>query len=211
LFCVIVGTGVVGERDEYGVAHLTLLSLEVLGLTLLASCLTRSRVLAWVIIAGCLFDLCFGILLQAHIESMENEPGKTVFKDVQFSNSVIGPPDPGPDDLTFPAWKNWLGKHRRALYDRWLRELPVKNANDQVFQQGWPKVREEFLRLQEENEEQWGGWFSRHNGEITYVGDHITGRVGERIPVVVLLALLAGLTLVLIRQFRLLSPTSALR
>src|SRR5215467_13886876 len=43
LFCPVVGILVVGERDKFGVAHLTLLALEALALALLADVLARRR------------------------------------------------------------------------------------------------------------------------------------------------------------------------
>jgi hypothetical protein len=200
LFCAIVGTGVVGERDEFGVAHLTLLSLEILGLTLLASAMSRSRTLAFTVIAGCLVDFSLGIFLHAHVQGMENDSGRVVFAGLQFSNSTIDRANPGPDALTRQAWLNWVGKHRRALYEQWLRDLPENNMNDRNFQAGWPAARDGFLKLLSENETQWGGWYSRHNGEIEYVGDHIAGRLGESVPASILLALLAGLSAVLIKH-----------
>jgi len=199
-FCVIVGTGVVGERDEYGVAHLTLLSLEMLGLTLLASGISQSRILLWVVVGGCLLDFSLGILLHAHIQHMENEPGKVVFRDPEFSNSMIIVPEPGPEGLTKRLWKNWNDKHRLKLYDRWLEELPQRYGNDEQFQKGWPSGRDEFLRRRGELETHWGGWYSRHNGEIEYVGDHMIGRLGEGIPASILLALSAGVFAVLIKN-----------
>ena len=36
-FSLLIGLAVVGERDYFGVAHLTLVPLELLGLTLLAA------------------------------------------------------------------------------------------------------------------------------------------------------------------------------
>jgi len=200
LFCAIVGTGVVGERDELGVAHLTLLSLEILGLTLLASAMSRSRTLAVTVIAGCLVDFSLGIFLHAHVQGMENDSGRVVFAGLQFSNSTIDRASPGPDALTRQAWINWVDKHRRALYKQWLRNLPENNMKDRNFQARWPAVPDGFLKLLSENETQWGGWYSRHNGEIEYVGDHIAGRLGESVPASILLALLAGLSTVLIKH-----------
>jgi hypothetical protein len=146
-------------------------------------------------------DFAFGVFLHAHVQSLENDSGKVVFRDVEYSNSVIDAPDPpGPNELTNAVWKNWLAKHRIALYDRWLRELPEHNANDQAFQAGWPAARDEFLGRWKEYETNWGGWYWRHNGEVQYIGDHIVHRLGEKTPALVLLGLLAGLTAVLIKH-----------
>jgi hypothetical protein len=160
----------------------------------------RSRILTFAVIAGCLVDFSLGIFLHAHVQGMENDSGKVVFGDVEYANSIIGLAKPGPDALTAEAWNNWLGKHSSALYERWLRELPERNMNDKAFQSGWPAFRDQLLHNLAENATQWGGWYSRHNGEIEYVGDHIAGRLGEIIPASILLGLLAGLIAVLIKH-----------
>jgi hypothetical protein len=200
LFCATVGIGVVGGRDELGVAHATLLSLEILGLTLLASAMPQSRILTFAVIVGCLLDFSLGIFLHAHVQGMENDSGKIIFSEVEFADSTIGVAKPGPDGLSSQAWNNWLGKHSSALYERWLRELPERNGNDKAFQAGWPAFRDQLQHNLDENATQWGGWYARHNGEVEYVGDHIAGRFGERIPASILLCLLAGLIAVLIKN-----------
>jgi hypothetical protein len=200
LFCVVGGTGVVGERDELGVAHLTLLSLQILGLTLLASEMSRSHALTYLVLLGCLVDFSLGILLHVHVEAMENDSGKVVYRDVEFANSTIDIPRPEHGELTEGIWKNWFTKHRILLYDRWLHELPKRYANDPVFQAGWSAPHDEFLRQREEYETAWGGWYSRHDGEVEYIGDHVVGRIGENLPTVFLVALTLGLVAMLLKR-----------
>jgi pimeloyl-ACP methyl ester carboxylesterase len=67
-FTIAVGLLVVGERDYFGVAHLTLLAMFALGLTLLANRFGGSRLVATLIVAGCAIDFGLGVFLQARIE-----------------------------------------------------------------------------------------------------------------------------------------------
>ena len=68
-FTVIVGIAVVGERDFFGVGHLTLIPMEVLGLTLLSAQFFRRRLIAFAIIAGCAFDFALGVFFHARIQT----------------------------------------------------------------------------------------------------------------------------------------------
>ena len=70
-FCLCVGVLVVGEYDRFGVAHVTMLPLELLGLTLLAGSLPLGKFLGRALVIGCLFDLALGIGLQIGIEHRE--------------------------------------------------------------------------------------------------------------------------------------------
>jgi hypothetical protein len=108
--------------------------------------------------------------------------------------------DPGPDTLSGVAWQNWFEKHRWALSDRWLRELPARHGTDEVFKIIWPVRRDEIANLKKQDELQWGGWYSRHNGELTFWGDHVAGRFGALPPAAVLLAHLGALIAVFIKQ-----------
>jgi hypothetical protein len=199
-FCTVLGIAVVGERDSLGVAHLTLLSLEVLGLTLLASALSRRRIIAGAILIGCLTDFSLGILLHAHVESLENDASELVFSGIEVSQSRISRSKPGPDSLSQAAWVNWLDKHQVALSERWLEELPQRNAKDPSFESSWPAAKASLLEIQNEDITAWGGWYSRHGGEIQYIGDHIAGKFGEVVPVSILLVLLLVLMIILVRR-----------
>jgi hypothetical protein len=72
--CVVVGLGVVGERTQFGAAHLTLIPLEMLGLTLIAAAFSWGRVVAIAVVAGCLADFSLGVFLQARVDALENTP-----------------------------------------------------------------------------------------------------------------------------------------
>ena len=95
--------------------------------------------------------------------------------------------------LSSVAWQNWFEKHRWALCDQWLKDLPERHKNDPNFKVVWPTSEAEILSLKSQNEMQWGGWYSRHNGELTYFGDHVAGVWGETVPALMLLALAGGL------------------
>jgi hypothetical protein len=201
VLCVLIlGTAVVGTREPRGVAHGTLLSLEMIGLILLASAINRRKAITVLVLAGSLVDFSLGVLLHTHVQSKENEAGKSFFSDLEFMNGIVRHTPPSPDSLSEVAWQNWFEKHRYALCDRWLRDLPQRHGKDATFQIIWPVSEAQIVTLKKQDELQWGGWYSRHNGEITYLGDHVAGRLGERVPASVLLALLAGLIATFIKQ-----------
>jgi hypothetical protein len=199
LSATVLGCVVVGTREPLGLGHGTFLSLELLGLTLLATRISRRDILTTVVLAGCILDFSLGILLNAHVQSFENGNGKNYFSELVFSGSVRHA-DPGPDTLSEVAWQNWFEKHQRALCDRWLTDLPERYKNESFFKMVWPASEGELHSLRSQDELRWGGWYSRHNGQITYLGDHVVGQVGEWGPITVLTALLAGLIVVFIKQ-----------
>ncbi len=67
-----LGIAVVGERDLMGVAHLTLLPIELLGITMLAAAFPWRRGLAVMIVAGCVFDFALGIFLHRRVQHLDN-------------------------------------------------------------------------------------------------------------------------------------------
>lgn len=72
-FCVLVGIAVEGGGpDIFGLAHVTLLSLAVLGLAMLAGALPLRKMAMAFLLAGCLVDFSMGILLQLRVESAES-------------------------------------------------------------------------------------------------------------------------------------------
>src|SRR5271156_1257231 len=79
-FVVVAGIAVVGERDNIGVAHLTLIPIEALGVTLIAASFPWPRWTAALLIAGCLIDFSLGVFLQARVESFDNTPQNAVFE-----------------------------------------------------------------------------------------------------------------------------------
>ncbi len=196
---IVLGSAVVGTREPLGLAHGTFLSLELVGLGLLAGTISHRGPLRTVLLLGCIVDFSLGILLHAHVQSFENGRGKNYFSELEYKGSIRHA-DPGPDSLSEVAWQNWFEKHQRALCDRWLQELPQRNKNESFFKLIWPASQSELLTLRSQDDVRWGGWYSRHNGEITYWGDHVAGVFGDWVPASVLLALFAGLIVVFLKQ-----------
>jgi hypothetical protein len=71
----LLGIAVHGERDTFGVAHVTLQPLVLLGLTLLAASFRfLPTLLRGALLAGCVLDFAVGIFLQVHIENLALDP-----------------------------------------------------------------------------------------------------------------------------------------
>jgi len=178
-FCVVVGIAVVGERDHYGSAHLTLLSFEILGLCLLASLLpTLRRTARIAVVAFCCVDFALGVYWQAHIESLENTNGQTVFSGLTYREGAIHRDDPTPLSLSDVAWQNWEAKHQWEMYNRWLRDLPGGHEADPRFQEQWAQLRPILTTALNDMTVNWGGWQARHGGVVDYLGDSVAGRSG---------------------------------
>jgi hypothetical protein len=171
---VLLGVAVVGERDPLGVGHLTLLSLQIVGLTMLAAVVPwRRGILTMLILAGCAVDFSFGVWLQAHVEALDNSAQATVFPGLEFRNGAIGVAEPGPDALSGSAWNNWYTKHRLAVFDRWLDDLNRQHGNDPQFQAALPGFRGQMEKARAEDAKKWQGWFTNHGGEVILLGDHV--------------------------------------
>lgn len=97
-FCVIVGIAVVGERDYWGEAHLTLLSLEILGISLLAASFPLPRIPSMALVAGCVVDFSLGVFLHARVENYEISDQRVAF----------------PGQPTLNAW--WSQRHGGSLH-----------------------------------------------------------------------------------------------
>jgi hypothetical protein len=166
-FCVIVGIAVVGERDALGVAHLTLLPLEILGLSLLAAIAPWRRTLWILIIAGCLVDFSAGVFLQAHVESFENDSHGSVFAGLSNAGGAQSFTTPTPDSLSGTAWDNWFLKHKYALNLQKLDELSRSHPPNATI------VRAQAQKTLQEDDASWRGWFGRHNGTVEFLGDQI--------------------------------------
>lgn len=169
---VLLGIAVVGERDRLGVAHLTLLPMEMLGLTLLAAAWSRRRFVAFAILAGCVVDFSLGVFLQARIENLENSPGRAIFSGLSFARGAPEIDTPGKDALTQNARGNWYLKHQFALCQEWLRGLSRYHPSDPQLQLQRDVVRQNLQARLEAMAQSWRGWFSRNGGSVTYLGDH---------------------------------------
>jgi hypothetical protein len=191
-FSLLIGLAVVGERDYFGVAHLTLLPMELLGITLLAARFLTRRLVTWLITAGCAFDFTMGVFLQAHIQHLDNNAEHTYFTGMTFSNELgqfqIGAP--GPDSLNAGAWGNWMGKHQLRLSETWLRAGEAYHGGDASLEPAKANLRASIADHLKEDDLYWNGWYRRHGGEITMLGDHFGG---SEVPSVLLVLAAAGL------------------
>jgi hypothetical protein len=194
-FCCILGLAVIGERAELGSAHVTLFTMTALGIVLLAGAWSWQRSLARLLLAGCLIDFFGGVFLQADVEHLENAKDNTVFQ-VQFSGgSLITAAR-----LSKVSWINWFAKHQYAECAALLKELPARYSTDVRFQRDWPQFRQQILNLEDDDRVYWGGWFSRHGGQITYIGDHFASKLRDDVVCAIVFTLLAALVIAVMQQ-----------
>jgi hypothetical protein len=187
-FSLLVGLAVVGERDYFGVAHLTLLPLELLGLTLLSAHFFSSRLIALLIVAGCAIDFSAGIFFHARVQHLDNTAEHTYFTGLSYGNGrfVIG--GAGPDSLNIPAWRNWLGKHHAILCQKWLALGEAYGRGDPAVEAAKVDLRAAIAEQMKEDDTAWHGWYRHHGGELQLIGDHFGG--GDATSVVLALAAL---------------------
>lgn len=188
--CIVLGVAVVGERDPNGVPHLTLLSLELVGITLVAAHFASfGRVWRLVLIAGLMVDFWFGISLQARVENLENTPARTVYP-VVFDDRVPRQFDGG-QSVGRDTWVNWTFKWRYLRSANLLANMP--NID--------PGLRAHLEEPRKEDASYWDGWARRHGGTFQYLGD-IAGDSGGELLNVGFHLLFLGLLVVLWRSGR---------
>jgi hypothetical protein len=171
-FTVTIGLLVVGERDYYGVAHLTLLAMFALGLTLLALRFGSSRAIALVIVAGCAIDFGLGVFLQARVEHLENTGNRTVFGGLTLSAAGIDIATANSDSLSSAAWGNWFRKHQYSLSHQWARDLAAFRPNDPALEPTKAAIRPTLEQSFRDEDRIWHGWYGAHGGHIVFLGDH---------------------------------------
>jgi hypothetical protein len=181
-FCFVMGIAVVGERDAWGSAHLTLLPLTVLGLTLLAASFPLPRLAALALLAGCVIDFSLGVFLQARIENLENTPERTVFTvGIRESDGSLGPAGVTPYSLSVRAWVNWYAKHQYELNAQLIREFAT-SQNNKNNKEDTARFPPEALSLANRTMAQgvdfWHGWFERHDNRIRFLGDIMAEQAG---------------------------------
>jgi hypothetical protein len=188
--CVTLGVAVHAALEEFGVAHVTLLTLFALGLTLLAvraGSLPRAARVALLI--GGILDFSLGVVLPARIEHFENTPERTVFGPFALmpgGHAALEPPPRG--QLSRFAWDNWFRKHQFAACHAWIEEPGVR-VN--------PLAHTALERCLAEDHTYWHGWYEHHGGALVFLGDHVAG---SSLPAVALGVLFLGLLGVLYRQ-----------
>jgi hypothetical protein len=187
-FSLLAGLAVVGERDYFGVAHLTLIPLELLGLTLLAARFYSRRWIALLIVAGCVIDFSLGVFFHARVQHLDNTAEHTYFTGLSYGNGqfIIG--GAGPDSLNIYAWRNWLGKHHVALCETWLRLGEAYRRGDPEVEPARADLRAAIAERLKEDDTLWHGWYRRNGGEFELIGDHFGG--GDATSVLLALAAL---------------------
>jgi hypothetical protein len=169
VWSVVVGIAVVGERDRFGAAHLTLLPMATLGMTLVASRFAASRTLAWAVLVGCVIDFSMGVLLQARMQHLENTPERLVFPGLVFGSPVSD--RVSKDSLSPIAWDNWMHKHEYRLAEDWGHSVDEFNADDPSLDVARANARRELDLMKRDDANLWRGWYRRHGGEIEFLGD----------------------------------------
>lgn len=187
---VLVGLAVVGERDFYGSAHLTLLPIEVLGLTLLASRFRQSRGFAMLLMLGCVIDFSVGVFLHLRVQHLENTADHTYFNGPSVVNGQIALL-PLPDGMSDATRENWTYKHQQTNVTAWRKMLAPVNAA------GKPQVMAMLDNMAADDPKFFRGWYARHGGEVEYLGDHFGA--GD-IPSAFFILVFAGLMWCMWRQ-----------
>ena len=207
-FCFVLGVASTGERDYFGLAHLTLLPIAFLGLTLVAGAMLSRRLLAAVVLCGCALDFASGVWLQVQIEGMENTPSQTLFRGVEFRGAGASVGAPGPDSLSQSAWTNWFQKHEYQMAGQWLAAMLERGSRDAGFAARARSVTATLAAWKDEDRLLWHGWFSRHGGGVTYLGDHF-GESGGAAVEWLLVAGMLGMMAAMIRELQRQGPRAA--
>jgi hypothetical protein len=188
-FSLAIGLAVVGERDYFGVAHLTLIPLELLGITLQGARFFSRRLVALLIVAGCAVDFSLGVFFHARMQHLDNTAEHTYFTGLSYGNGqfVIG--GAGPDSLNIYAWRNWMDKHHVALCEKWLALGEAYHRGDPAVEAAKVDLRAAIAERLKEDEVNWHGWYRRNGGELELIGDHFGG--GDATSVLLALAAMA--------------------
>jgi hypothetical protein len=160
-----------GERALFGIAHLILMSAFAIGLTFLAANFTRRRWISWLIVAGCAIDFTFGIFIEARIEHLENTAQRMPFTRIQFDRQVMDLAPANDDTLARTAGENWFRKHQFALSQKWLAGLALSHPEGRGLNASQISARDRLQEVVRQDDTMYGGWYKRHNGEITFFGD----------------------------------------
>jgi hypothetical protein len=176
---VTAGFLVAGERDRFGVTHLTLISMIAIGLTFLAANFVSRRWLSLLVIAGCAIDFSFGILLQARVEHLENTSEQTPFARIQVGSVRLDPAPAGPETLSRPSGGNWFRKHQYALSKRWLQGLAIAHSDGRGLTPAQASARDALTEVVRQDDTMFGGWYKRHGGEIVFLATTSGARIGR--------------------------------
>jgi hypothetical protein len=192
----VMGIAVVGEVDIMGLTHLTLLPLVALGVTLVAAAFPWRRAMAALLMTGCAAGFLLGIFLQLRVENLDNSAQRTIFPHPRLQDHVFRVGTPPPDSLNPTAWGNWFIKNRDLVYLDGIRELETEPTPQNLA------VIAKYHVDIGQNSYNFGGWYGRHGGHVTFLGDDLAGPsfADLDIPSVVMLLLFAGLMSALWRE-----------
>ena len=209
-FSVIVGIATTGERDEFGVGHLTLVPMEMLGLTLLSSQFYKKRAIAFAILTGCAVDFGLGVFLHARVQHLDNTEAHTYYTGLGIRSGQFRAGMFGPDSVGHTAWRNWFNKRQSLLAREWLMASERYHPGDPTLAATRAAFRSAMTGGLAEDEMFWHGWFARHGGEMVYLGDWLGD---SDVPSALLLLTAAGLLVMLARPepVRAVSAVSAVK
>ena len=83
-----------------------------------------------------------------------------------------------------------MGKHQLILSETWSRAGEAYHSGEAAFEPAKANLRASLVDRLKEDEVYWHGWYRRHGGEITMLGDHFGG---SEIPTVLLVLTAIGL------------------
>jgi hypothetical protein len=169
-FIVVVGIAVVGERDYFGVGHLTLIPMEVLGLTLLSTQFFRRRWIAFAILAGCALDFAF-VFFHARIQNLENTAQHRYFAGMSVNDGHFLIGMAGPESMGGGSWRNWFAKRQPQLCTEWLQAEEQYRPGDPTLEAGRADLREAMREKLAEDQKYFHGWYAAHGGQVGFLGD----------------------------------------
>jgi hypothetical protein len=170
-FSLVVGLAVSGERDLFGVGHLTLIPMEALGLTLLSANFFRRRWIAYAIVAGCAFDFALGVFFHVRIQHLENTPEHRYYAGLSVSDGQFLIGVAGPDSMGGGSWRNWFAKRQPILCREWLQSEEQFRPGDPQFAASRPDFRTAMQEKLAEDDKYFRGWYRNHGGEVRFFGD----------------------------------------
>jgi len=169
---IAAGFLVAGERDRFGVTHLTLIPMMTIGIAFLAANFSSRRWLSLAVVTGCAIDFSLGVLLQARVEHLENTAKQTPFTRIQVGTVRLDLAPAGPETLSRPSGGNWFRKHQYALSEQWLRALSAAHPDGRGLTPAQDTARGELTAILRQDVSMFGGWYKRNGGELTFFGDH---------------------------------------
>lgn len=179
-FVVLVAVATHGSRDVFGLAHVVLQPLVLLGLTLVAAAWRHSsRAVRAAVLLGVVLDFGLGIALHHHIQTLENTPERVVFNadaSLLTDGTRLRLVWKTQGFLSAAAWHNWHAKQVRPLVERQLDTAQRLAGDDARRAAGL--LSQERQRLVDADARDWGGWFSRHDGRVMFLGDRLAVAAG---------------------------------